>query len=287
MRRVLVGRRLLSLSTVALLTALIGCGEGSSKSEGGGRADLEHIHGLGVNPKDGALFIATHFGLFRAGEGEQTPERVGESRQDVMGFSMLGSDRFLGSGHPAPDQAAPPNLGLIRSDDGGRSWSSVSLSGEADFHVLRSAGQRVYGFDAGNARFLVSANAGRDWQELELPDLMIDLAIDPTAATHLVTATESGLYRSANGGKNWRLLTDETAGLLAWSREGALYLLDGVGDVQRSKDGGKRWKKVGSIGGQPVAFASAGEHDLYAALPDGTVKRSINGGRSWSVRAAP
>jgi hypothetical protein len=43
---------------------------------------------------------------------------------------------------------------------------------------------------------------------------------------------------------------------------------------------------VGSIGGQPSAFIMHGD-DLYVALADNTVKRSVDGGRSWTVLAKP
>ena len=82
-----------------------------------------------------------------------------------MGFSIVAPDRFLGSGHPAPDQTLPPNLGLIESRDGGQTWQSLSLLGDADFHVLQSAGRRVYGFDATHARLMVSSDDGRSWSE--------------------------------------------------------------------------------------------------------------------------
>jgi hypothetical protein len=59
-----------------------------------------HVHCLGVNPADGALFIATHTGLYRAGEGDSKSVRVGDNKQDTMGFTVAGADRFLGSGHP-------------------------------------------------------------------------------------------------------------------------------------------------------------------------------------------
>jgi hypothetical protein len=59
-----------------------------------------HVHGLGINPKDGALFVATHTGLFRAGEGEPKATRVADRFQDTMGFTVVGPNRFLGSGHP-------------------------------------------------------------------------------------------------------------------------------------------------------------------------------------------
>ena len=81
-------------------------------------------------------------------------------------------------------------------------------------------------------------------------------------------------------------LREPLAGLLAWSAPRRLFLVDGSGQVLRSPDGGKRWQPVGSIDGQPAAFMADGTV-LYAALTDGTVKRSTDGGRSWTVRATP
>ena len=72
-----------------------------------------HVHGLGVNPADGALFVATHTGLFRAARGEMRAQRVGGRYQDTMGFAVVGPDRFLGSGHPDGHEQLPPFLGLI------------------------------------------------------------------------------------------------------------------------------------------------------------------------------
>ena len=94
---------------------------------------------------------------------------------------------------------------------------------------------------------------------------------------------ERGLFTSSDAGRRWRPLSRDRVGLLAWA--GALYLVDGKGQVHRSDSAGRRWAKVGAIGGQPAAFASAGR-ELYVALHDGTVKRSADGGRSWRVRVA-
>jgi hypothetical protein len=60
---------------------------------------VAHVHGLGVNPSDGSLYVATHTGTFRIPEEGQA-ERIGASYQDTMGFTVAGPDRFLGSGHP-------------------------------------------------------------------------------------------------------------------------------------------------------------------------------------------
>lgn len=124
----------------------------------------EHIHGLGVNPADRSLLIATHSGLFRAAANSDTARRVGDRRQDTMGFTIVGPDRFLGSGHPDLRDDLPPLLGLIRSDDAGRSWEPVSLLGEADFHVLRTAGTRIYGVNSADGELLVSDDGGRNWR---------------------------------------------------------------------------------------------------------------------------
>jgi hypothetical protein len=261
-------------------------GEDGGSGGAGGRPGLTHVHGLGVNPKDGALFIATHTGLFRAAEGQTKPSRVGESEQDVMGFSVMGPDRFLGSGHPGPLQSGPSNLGLIRSDDAGKSWDSVSLLGESDFHVLRTKEPMVYGFDASNSRLLVSADDGQKWEERDTPGAMLDLAIDPSDSSRVVASTEHGLVTSDNRARSWRTLASGPLALLTWPASDAIYRVDGAGTVARSTDGGRSWDRKGSIGAQPAAFASAGD-SLYVALPDGTVKRSVNAGETWTTRTRP
>lgn len=248
-------------------------------------ADFAHVHGLGINPKDGALFIATHTGLFRAPRGDTSATRVGDSRQDVMGFTVVGPDRFLGSGHPDPSAGGPPNLGLIRTTRAGRGWQPVSLTGQADFHVLRSAGSVVYGFNGLTGKLMVSDDTGRTWDERQPPAGMFDLAISPADDQQIVIATQDGMFTSTNGGKGWRPLDPSRAGLLTWTRD-SLYLVDGNGQVSASTDGGRSFKDRGSIGGQPAAFESHGE-DLYAAQADGTVVRSADAGATWTVRARP
>jgi hypothetical protein len=261
----------------------------------GGRTGAEdpgpvHVHGLGINPADGSLMIATHTGTYRVGRSEKKASRIGESQQDTMGFTVAGPDYFLGSGHPDIEEAVtkdlPPHLGLIESRDAGRTWRTVSLLGEADFHVLRFAGQRVYGYDASNDRLLVSEDNGRTWREVERPAPLLDLAVDPTDARHIVAAGEGGLYESGDGGRAWMRLAPRI-GLLAWPSPQRLYFVDTDGAVQQSADQGKRWTDIGSIGGQPAALLAQTEEELYVALRDGTIKQSRDGGRTWMVRSTP
>ncbi len=270
---------------------LIARGDGD-RVAGGGLSDLladdpgpVHVHGLGRNPADGALFIATHTGLYRVANGERKAERVGEGRQDTMGFTIVGPDHFLGSGHP-DNTSQPPLLGLIESGDAGHTWESISLLGEADFHVLRLAEDRVYGFDSSNGRLLVSEDTGRTWSERTAPTSLLDIAVNPSNPRDLVASSQEGLFGSADGGRAWKLL-NPTPGLLAWPRADRLYLLDAAGDLHVSELEGRTWRPGGSIGGEPAAFTANTPRELYAALHDGTIKRSVNGGQSWTVRSAP
>jgi len=253
-----------------------GVGE-SLASEGGG-----HVHGLGVNPADGAVFVASHNGLFRAARGEAGARPVGRSGKDVMGFSIVGANRFLGSGHPGEGENLPSSLGLIASTDAGRTFRPVSLLGEVDFHVLRAAGTRVYGSDSTSGRFLVSRDEGRTWDAQRPPGSLIDLAIDPRDPDRLIASTDSGLSASSDGGRSWRRLGEQIA-LVAWAAPERLFILEQGGKVAVSSDGGRSFRPAGDVRGEPVAFMAAGS-ELYVALTDNRIMRSADGGATWSVR---
>ena len=273
-----------------LVLVLAGCGgQGgdtpaftppSPSSEG-----ATHIHGLGINPADRSLFIATHTGLLRAAAHERQARRVGDKTQDTMGFTVTGADEFLGSGHPDVRDSLPPLLGLIRSVDAGRNWKPISLLGEADFHVLRTAGERIYGVNATDGRLMLSADGGRTWARRTPPSGLIDLAADPDDADHVIASGEDRLLRSDDAGRSWRPLSPR-AGLLAWPAPNELYLVDSSGEVWVSTDAGGRWERVGEIRGQPAALAADGD-DLYVALHTNQVKVSRDGGRTWTLRALP
>lgn len=248
-----------------------------------------HVHGLGINPEDGSLFIATHTGLWRTAPGGTRPERVADNKQDTMGFTVIGSDRFLGSGHPDQEQyeeGVPPLLGLIESTNAGESWKAISLLGEADFHVLRSQRSRVYGYDSSNDRLLLSRDRGRTWTERQRPAPLLDLAVSPSSPSHLVASGENGLWKSASEGRTWRS-EGGSAGLLAWPAPRRLYLVTIAGDVHVSTTGGRSWRRVGQVGGEPAALLAQTPRELYVALHDGTVKRSADGGRTWAIRSTP
>lgn len=254
---------------------------------------VAHVHGLGLNPTDGALYVATHYGMFRISEAGMA-ERVGPSFQDTMGFTVAGPDSFLGSGHPdvAGMQAGQPSLlGLIESSDGGRTWVSRSLAGEVDFHALAYAHGQVYGWDAVSGRFMVSADR-QSWgtrSQLQLHGF----AVDPANPDRIRAAAPGGVRVSDDGGRTWSPPSGPSLATIAWAADGVLWGLDPGGGVQHSTDGGHEWVATGRLPGEPQAlsatggavWAAAGAHDE----PTG-IYRSTDDGRSWKLHyqdAAP
>lgn len=287
-------------SVAAALLVLAGCfdGESEDSATSGSSAALTspsedpgpiHVHGLGVDPADGALFIASHTGLFRVPQGQGEAERVADRYQDTMAFTILGPGRFIGSGHPDGREDLPPFLGLIESRDAGETWEEVSLMGEADFHLLAAAGQQVYGFGSAwegeELLFLASGDGGRTWAKRPVPGPLVGLALSPRDPRVLIASTETGLHLSRNGGKSWRSLPG-APGLLTWPRPDRLYLVDANGAVKVSSEEGQGWRAAGELPEPPAAFGN-GAGRLLAATHAGTILESSDGGSSWRVRFGP
>ncbi len=276
-------------AVAVLVFALTGCGGSGDGTPPGNLASedpgIVHVHGLGVDPGDSAVLLATHTGLFRLAEGDDRARRVGTLRQDTMGFTVTGPGRYLGSGHPDLSTGQPPLLGLISSADGGRTWSSVSLLGKADFHILRAEGRRVVGMDSQTGSVFVSANAGKRWVTHTPPGELVDLVLDPSDPDRILASTAAGLVVSSDAGRTW-----ETApggpGYLAWPGEEALFSLGPDGRVGFSGDGGRSWERRGAVGGEPSAFTAVDPSRLLATTHGGDLMESGDGGATWALRAA-
>ena len=248
---------------------------------------LAHVHGLGINPANGDLYAATHFGLFRV-PTKGRAERVGKLVQDTMGFTVVGPDHFLASGHPDLDDTRlrepgrPPLLGLIASTDGGRSWDPMSLLGEADFHSLVAAHGNVYGYDSTGGRFMVSPDGTRWETRARLG--MGDFAVDPDDADHLVAMTERGLAESGDGGRSWDQMEGPRLAFLSWGAGQGLWGVSPAGETYRRT--GRRWEPRAALAGEPQALLVA-DDGLFAAASSGdatAIYVSTDGGMSWRLR---
>ncbi|MER7049734.1 F510_1955 family glycosylhydrolase [Streptomyces jumonjinensis] len=278
-----------SAAVLTLTLALSACSnDGSDGGDGGGDgaghssgARISHIHGVGIDPLDGKLYVATHDGVYTP-DKKGAPQLVGDRKDDFMGFTIAGKGRFLASGHPAPGRDAPANLGLIESTDSGVSWKDRSLTGEVDFHSLEYAHDTIYGYDSTNGLLRVSENGERWEKRAELTAL--DIAVSPDDPDTVLATTESGLVRSTDGGRTFGEGAQPVTAFVSWAAKDALYGVDPAGKLSRSADGGKSWKETGTVpGGAPQALTAIDAKRLIAATQDG-VYESKDGGRTFAKR---
>ena len=248
------------VAVLASASVLLSCSDAPETVEPG----MVHIHGLGINPTDGSLYSATHYGLFRI-TADEKPQRVGELVQDFMGFTVVGPDHFLASGHPGADShQQSPHLGLIESTDGGRSWNTLSLNGSADFHALEYRHGNVYGHDSQSNRVLISTDR-KIWSQ-RATERAVDVAVSPRDADEVMITTRQGVRRSRDRAATFEAVPGAPMlAYLSWPDSGELVGVDPAGTLYVSADDGTTWQPRHALDQKPQALLAAGSGRVFIA----------------------
>ncbi|MEO6407888.1 MAG: F510_1955 family glycosylhydrolase, partial [Burkholderiaceae bacterium] len=194
---------------------------------------LTHVHGLSYSADGSRLMIPSHHGLaiYETGGKGRWSKAEGPSH-DYMGFSATGKALYS-SGHPAPGSGLTNPFGLIKSVDGGKTWSKLGLEGESDFHLLATSygTNAVYVHNFGrNSRMSQpglyhTENDGFKWTHATAKSLggeIKSLAVHPTNSRIVAVGTTDGLYLSRDAAESFERLVPGGQVL------GATFDLDGA-----------------------------------------------------------
>jgi len=186
----------------------------ASAANGREMLPLRHAHGLGYSADGARIMIPGHQGIMIHGGGRWSiapgPER------DFMGFAVT-RDSIFSSGHFPPGGARAPSLGLLRSRDGGQSWTSIGFENEVDFHVVAAGYESNALYVHTTARnprmpragLYQMVNEGVDWRSAGARGMrgeIFALAVHPTDEAMVAAATSEGLFLSRNGGGDFETL---------------------------------------------------------------------------------
>jgi hypothetical protein len=173
---------------------------------------LTHVHGLAYSADGKQLIVPSHHGLaiYENGKWNKAPG----PQHDYMGFSAT-AKHLYSSGHPAPGSGLTNPFGLIRSADGGKSWTKLGLEGESDFHLLATGWNTnaIYVWNAAsNSRMKqkglhFTTNDGLAWKRAGAAGLdgdPIALAVHPDDTAIVAVATSKGVYLSRDAGETFK-----------------------------------------------------------------------------------
>lgn len=252
-------------------------------------SEISHIHGIAVDQQDSnVLWIATHYGLFRAEGG--MAQRISGNTDDYMGFSPHPSDpdTFYASGHPA----GGGNLGVIKSEDGGRNWQQIAkgAGGPVDFHgmdVSAADPDVMYGL---YGQVQVSRDGGRSWEIAGAPPAdVFGLAASAIDAETVYAATRSGLMVSRDAGKSWRFAysVEQPASMVETAPGGMIYAVVMGRGLVKAEESNLQWETLNNDFGDRVLLHLAVDPSdpdrLFAVNQDGQILESSDGGRNWQA----
>ncbi|MGH8222724.1 MAG: F510_1955 family glycosylhydrolase [Woeseiaceae bacterium] len=278
---------------IALAAALIATAPAAAA------VSLTHVHGLSYSGDGKRLMIPSHHGLavYQNGKWSKAPG----PQHDYMGFSATAKSLYS-SGHPAPGSGMVNPFGLIRSNDGGKTWQNLGLEGETDFHLLATSWNTnaVYVWNPAPSPRMrkpglhYTVNDGFSWKPASAQGLEgapQALAVHPGNATTVAVATASGVFLSRDSGERFTPVASGAQGVSVFFDLDGKHLwygsFDGQARLARAPLGGGDATDVAlpPLGRDAVAYIAqnpASRKEYAIATFERSVFVSKDGGRSWT-----
>ncbi|MDO8383946.1 MAG: sialidase family protein [Microbacterium sp.] len=267
-------RRTAGVLAVVIVPGLAGCAASVPPSTGKEHAaPSSHVHAIVADPSGDGFLLGTHDGIFAASAEGVLGARVSRFAFDAMGLAAT-DGALLASGHPGsgtPAEFGAPNLGVIRSTDGGTEWESVAYPGEKDFHALASTPDGVVlGMTSDSIELLISRDNGSTWSATGTSMMTAGIAVDATG--RVIAATQEGLQVSTNDGATFAPWVDAPVvyGLSASPDHQRVVGVDAKERIWVTSAGAESWTEVGSVHGSLQAITIANDGGILVADDSGT-----------------
>ena len=263
-------RTSLILATAAVFT-LGGCstnGESSVSLE-----DLAHVHSVATDGKD--FFVASHHGLYVLSDDKWQLRGV---EFDVMGLE-IDNGVFYASGHPGELKDFPDPLGILVSDDQGKTWTPKVLTGKVDFHLLRVVDSTMVGVAANYGVVVSSTDDGETWTNLPITDLS-SLTLNPANSKEMLLSAAGELRLSTDNGQTFRSIPAPKNILHTDWTTTDLYLAS-ASTIYRSTNYDRDFGALETEFDEIVAVAA--HLDAVIVLDENGVHISRDGGDSFSL----
>lgn len=247
---------------------------GSQNGDGLGKP--EHIHSVATDGED--FFLASEQGLYRwTGTSWELRGEV----FDVMGLAIQ-DGVFFASGHPGLAQDLPDPLGLLRSDNSGETWTTRSLGGHVDFHLLRVSGETMVGIAANFQSVLVSTDSGASWLTLVTP-VFSDLDVNPAEPRDVLLVSDGTLsFSNDAAGSFAQTPAPDDLLFVDWSNDGVFLASDSA--LYRSKTYDGAYVRVAQQFSNIVAIGASSQ--AVIVLDDQGAHMSTDGGESFDLAAS-
>lgn len=302
-------------------------GVGVLKSTDGGQTWRQSNNGLRnlyvgslfMHPDDPDILLAgTGHNQYFQGHGIYLSSDGAESWTQVFNQFNVNSVEFSESESQIAYAGGDP--GIVRSDDGGKTWTALTEGDNGwgtpgvragfpiDFQVDPHDPQRIFANNYGGGNFL-SEDGGQTWQNASAGYTgaqVRSLYVDPDQPALVYAAARSGIFRSLDGGTTWIGIGDKNYYALEWNAiavnpADANAILAGTNYWQLlaySANGGAIWQTVLELGPnrgiRDLVFSPTEPDRVYAAtggfvsagvfspeVPGKGIYLSLDGGMTW------
>jgi photosystem II stability/assembly factor-like uncharacterized protein len=189
------------------------------------------------------------------------------------------SPNIVYAGTGEGDTRSPLGVGLLRSSDGGATWTlvpSAALTGTGIYDIAIDPTDPMHIWIGAWTGLFESRNGGTSVTALR-SGLTWDISINPTDAQEIFVASDAGLLRSANGGGTWSRVALPGAPSIQFDRMAVCHAPSSPAVVYVAAAAGKTaylWRRA-TAGGAFSAQAVPGSMDVTQAWYD------------WCLAASP